>query len=434
MKTESNITERSLATNPLKMSAPLGAAMAFMGVNRSMPLFHGSQGCTAFGLVLLVRHYREPIPLQTTAINEVTAIMGGAESLEQAILNIHKRTDPEFIGIATTALTETRSEDFAGDLRLFRERHPELDHLAIALVSTPDYAGSFQTGWERGVTGVIRQVAEGGKQRSGVVNLLPGSHMTPADVDEIKEIVASFGLEANVFPDISESLFGNQYDEYIATTSGGTQVSTIRELGCAEITVAFGEQMRPSAEALRERFGTPYELFDSLLGLEENDALLGFLSRFSGRSVPEKQRKWRARLVDLMLDAHFYFGGKRIAIAAEPDLAAEYALFMKNMGAEVVCTVVPEATAATSRLDFCDVVVGDLNDLELRSHGADLLLTHSHGRQASERLGVPLYRIGFPIFDRIGTAHNLHAGYRGSCLNVVNIGNILMEYKHGVGI
>ncbi|WP_282189942.1 nitrogenase component 1 [Azospirillum argentinense] len=58
---------KAASTNPLKMSQPLGAALAFLGVDRCMPLFHGSQGCTAFGLVLLVRHFREAIPLQTTA-------------------------------------------------------------------------------------------------------------------------------------------------------------------------------------------------------------------------------------------------------------------------------------------------------------------------------------------------------------------------------
>ena len=54
---------KALSTNPLKSSAPLGAALAYLGVDGGMPIFHGSQGCTAFALVLAVRHFREPIPL-----------------------------------------------------------------------------------------------------------------------------------------------------------------------------------------------------------------------------------------------------------------------------------------------------------------------------------------------------------------------------------
>ncbi|MFX8887332.1 nitrogenase component 1, partial [Acinetobacter baumannii] len=65
-------SKKSCAVNPLKMSQPLGACFAFMGLDATMPMMHGSQGCTSFGLVLFVRHYKEAIPLQTTAMNEVT--------------------------------------------------------------------------------------------------------------------------------------------------------------------------------------------------------------------------------------------------------------------------------------------------------------------------------------------------------------------------
>src|SRR5512135_1736564 len=93
--------QKACAVNPLKMSQPIGSALAFMGIKNCMPLFHGSQGCTSFGLVLFVRHFKEAIPLQTTAMNEVTTIMGGMENIEQALLNIYKRAKPEIIGLCT---------------------------------------------------------------------------------------------------------------------------------------------------------------------------------------------------------------------------------------------------------------------------------------------------------------------------------------------
>ncbi|HYA59865.1 MAG TPA: nitrogenase component 1, partial [Burkholderiaceae bacterium] len=60
-------SKKACAVNPLKMSQPLGACYAFLGLDSCMPVMHGSQGCTSFGLVLLVRHFKESIPLQTTA-------------------------------------------------------------------------------------------------------------------------------------------------------------------------------------------------------------------------------------------------------------------------------------------------------------------------------------------------------------------------------
>ena len=69
--------KKACAVNPLKMSQPIGGALAFMGVNGCMPLLHGSQGCTSLGLVLFVRHFREAIPMQTTAMSEVATVLGG---------------------------------------------------------------------------------------------------------------------------------------------------------------------------------------------------------------------------------------------------------------------------------------------------------------------------------------------------------------------
>jgi nitrogenase molybdenum-iron protein alpha/beta subunit len=44
-------SKKALAVNPLKVSQPIGASLAFLGLNRCLPLMHGSQGCTAFGKV-----------------------------------------------------------------------------------------------------------------------------------------------------------------------------------------------------------------------------------------------------------------------------------------------------------------------------------------------------------------------------------------------
>ncbi len=93
------------------MNQPLGAAYAFMGLESCMPLMHGSQGCTTFGLVLLARHFNEGIPLQTTAMNETSTFTGGPDHIGKAVLNIHQRARPALIGICTTGLTGTRGDE-----------------------------------------------------------------------------------------------------------------------------------------------------------------------------------------------------------------------------------------------------------------------------------------------------------------------------------
>jgi nitrogenase molybdenum-iron protein NifN len=143
------IGKKACAVNPLKMSQPVGGALAFMGLRGAMPLLHGSQGCTSFGLVLFVRHFKEAVPLQTTAMSEVATVLGGFENVEQAILNIYNRAKPELIGICSTGVTETKGDDVEGYIKLIREKYPDLAKFPLVYVSTPDFKDAFQDGWEK---------------------------------------------------------------------------------------------------------------------------------------------------------------------------------------------------------------------------------------------------------------------------------------------
>ncbi len=79
-----------------------------MGVARAIPLMHRSrQGCTAFGKVFFVRHFREPIPLQTTAMDQVSSIMGSDENIIQGLVAVCGKHKPELVGLPTTGLAET---------------------------------------------------------------------------------------------------------------------------------------------------------------------------------------------------------------------------------------------------------------------------------------------------------------------------------------
>ena len=104
-------SKKALAVNPLKVSQPVGASLAFLGLARSLPLMHGSQGCTAFGKVFFVRHFREPIPLQTTAMDQVSTIMGADENIVEALRTLSDKSKPDIIGLVTTGLSETQGTD-----------------------------------------------------------------------------------------------------------------------------------------------------------------------------------------------------------------------------------------------------------------------------------------------------------------------------------
>lgn len=422
---------KSCVINPLKTSPALGGALAFLGVDRSLPLLHGSQGCTAFALVLMVRHFRETIPLQTTAMSELSTILGGAENIEQAIGNIYDRAKPRLIGLCSTALTETRDEDVRGDLRSIMLRHPEWNELAVVYAATPDFAGSLEIGWASAVQAMIDALVSDERRPRVLrqVNLLPASYMTPADVEAIREIIEGFGLTAIVLPDLSGSLDGHVPDEYVPTTLGGTRVDQITRMGASQMTLAIGEHMRGAAEALERRSGVPYQVFDRLIGLEAFDNFVETLIGLSSRPAPEKLRRDRSRLVDAMLDGHFFFTGRSVSIAAEPDLLVAVSRFLTEMGCRISAAVTTMNTPAAANVPCELVTIGDLDDLQRLTPAGecDLVIANAHADMTATAIGAPLYRMGFPVFDRLGAGHRVSVGYRGTQELLFDIGNIFIE-------
>ncbi|MBP2444277.1 nitrogenase iron-molybdenum cofactor biosynthesis protein NifN [Rhizobium leguminosarum] len=420
---------KSAAINPLKSSQPLGAVLAFLGINGALPILHGSQGCSSFALVLLARHFRQMVPLQTTAMDAIATVVGGADFLEEAMVKLGARARPQLIGICTTALAETRDEDIAGDIANIKSaRARELTETDVVLTRTPDFAGAVEEGWAKAVTSMIEAITRPGtRDRDPArVVILPGSNSTVADIEHLRDTVESFGLKPLILPDASGGSDETASGQWIPVAQGGTKVEHMRDLGVASQCIAVGEQMRRPAEALQGLTGVPYVMFGSLTGQNNADRFVWLLTAISRQRVPAAIRRCRMQLQAAMLGGHFHLAGKKIAIASEPDQLFQSAEFFVDMGAVIAAAVTTTGYSKALQLVSADTVqVGDLGDLEHLATEADLLVTHSHGRQAAERLAVPLMRVGFPIFDRIGSQHKLNVLYRGTRDMIYDVANII---------
>ena len=423
-----NLPGDFVSVNPLKMSAPLGGALFFLGLDRSLPVFHGSQGCTSFALVLLGRHFKESIPLQTTAMSEVTTILGGGENIQAAILKILEKGTPDVIGLCSTGLTETKGEDIVGEIALFRKKHPEHAGIPVVAVSTPDFRGSHEDGFR---DAMVRTIEELGEPSPAIVpnqvNVLAGSHLTVADLDHLREILESFGLDPIFLPDLSRSLDGIVPETFEPVSMGGTTLPEIQRMGASAQTIVLGESLRAAGEALLKKCGVPFVVVDRLMGMIAFDRFLVTLRHLTGRDYPARLKRERNRLSDAMLDAHFYVGGLRIAAGLEPDALHDMVHFLEENGAEVVVAVTTTDSPLNAHMGRERAEIGDLGLLERRAgeRGARLLVTHSHGRQGAQRLGVPLFRTGFPIFDRLGAPHRLQIGYRGAMETLFRFANMV---------
>lgn len=422
------VPAKAATVNPQKNSPALGATLAYLGVDRMLGLLHGAQGCSTFIRLQLSRHFKESIALNSTSMSEDAAIFGGWENLKKGLHRVAEKFHPGVIGVMTSGLTETMGDDVRSAIVHFRKEHPELESIPVVWASTPDYCGSLQEGYAAAVEALVGTLAEPGDAIPGQVTLLPGAHLTPADVEELKGLIASFGLDCVAVPDIANALDGHIDEEVSPLSTGGVPVEAIRRCGRSVATIYVGDSLAKAALRLQADHGVPPHGFTSLTGLADVDRLMATLSAISGRPVPEAQRRWRSRLMDAMVDSHYQFGRKRVALALEADHLKGVAGFLAGMGCELQAALAATRTRGLDAIPCENVLVGDLEDLETAGIGADLLVANSNGRQAAARLGIKAHlRTGLPVFDRLGAHQKVWVGYRGTMNLVFEVANLFQS-------
>ncbi|MBI5109106.1 MAG: nitrogenase iron-molybdenum cofactor biosynthesis protein NifN [Rhodocyclales bacterium] len=434
---------KALAVNPLKASQPVGAALAFLGLKNSIPMLHGSQGCTAFGKVFFVRHFREPIPLQTTAMDQVSTIMSADENVIEGLRVICEKNQPDVIGLPTTGLSEMQGTDIRRLVREFRAQNPQFESTAVVPVNTPDYTGCLESGFALAVEAIIdvlvpdtRESALAGR-RKRQVNVLCASMLTPGDTEAIREWIEAFGLRPVMLPDIGDSLDGHLVDvETTPLTLGGTPKSEIAAMCESVATLVIGRSLAKAADLLKERSGVPDYRFDHLLGLAACDAFTMALAEISGQPVPARIDRLRRQLQDAMVDTHFMTGFLRVAIAADADLLVGLGQFLAGVGAEIVAAVAPARAEVLAEMPATSVQIGDLEDMEklARAGRVQLVISNSHAAQSAERLGVPLLRAGFPQYDWVGGYTRTWVGYRGARQALFDVANLFLGNHHDIPV
>ncbi|MEI6896314.1 MAG: nitrogenase iron-molybdenum cofactor biosynthesis protein NifN [Psychromonas sp.] len=432
--------KKPLAEQPLKVGQPLGAALAFLGIEKAMPLMHAAQGCSAFAKVFLIQHFHEPIAMQSTAMDPISTVMGSDENLTQAFTNLCQTHHPKLIGLLTSGLTEAQGSDIEHSVRLFKKEHSKYKNTAIVPVNTPDFYGSLETGYAGAVEAMMTHLVPK-KSPSSVrrkrINILVSHMLTPGDIELLKSYVQAFGLTPIVIPDISQSLDGYlSENDFTALSQGGTTVEQIKTVGQALATIVVGRSMERAANILIERTQIPTETFAHLHTLEETDRLITFLSQLSGRKVPAVLERARGQLCDALIDTHSQLGGKKAALAMEADHLTAFSALFQSINIKLSVLIAPCNQAQLTLLPVDEVKIGDLQDLQDQASDAhvDLLLANSHANSIAKKMNIPLLRIGIPIHDQFGCFAKTYIGYTGIRNTIFELANLLRHEVHSIDV
>lgn len=389
---------KPLQVNPVKLSQPMGATLAFLGIDRCMPLMHGGQGCASFTKVYFTRHFCEPIALQTTAVTDVTAILdGGDYSIVEAVKNIRQKVTPDLIGLYTTGLPETKGDDIRGV-------SGQID-CPMVHVNTADYEGGLESGWALACKAIIRQLCERTDEIDDYkVALLPHASLQPIEVEKIKELIAAFGYDAVALPDLATSLDGHLGEKQASLSSGGITVTEVKQLSSATLVISVGESMKSCADALMEKNPFMRQLhFPHLGGLLATDQLIEALLNEAGLHRPsEKIVRWRKRLQDAMLDSHFSLGQTRFLVVAEPDHLVSLCEALYEAGGKVSLAISTVKSVQLESVKADRVMVGDLEDAERHADDFDFIIGNHHCELMGHRLGKQTLVRGFPNWEQVG--------------------------------
>jgi nitrogenase molybdenum-iron protein beta chain len=441
---EKNFARQALVINPAHACQPLGAELCAHGFEGTLPFVHGSQGCASYYRSTLNRHFREPAPAVCSAMTEDGAVFGGQANLHEGLENAVALYKPKMVAVFTSCMPEIIGDDLVAFLKNARAKGHVPQDLPVPLGNTPSFNGSHVTGYDAMLSAILQTLTEGKKVEgrcTGKLNLIPGFDANVGNHREYKRILEAFGIPYTLLSDISDT-FDSPLDGTYRTYPGGTKLEEAADSVNGKATLTVGPYATPKTFAwIKETYAGAHAALPMPIGIARTDALLLKLSELFGKPVPDALRAERGRAVDAMTDAHQYVHGKRFAVYGDPDQLLGFVAFLLELGAKpahVLCSkgskkLEKELHALLESSPYGkDGKVYVNKDLwHLRSllvtEPVDALIGDTHGKFAARDAKIPLFRFGFPVFDRVNKHRVPLVGYTGAVNMLTEICNTFLD-------
>ncbi|CAD5958814.1 Nitrogenase molybdenum-iron protein beta chain [Planktothrix tepida] len=439
---DKNFAREALTVNPAKACQPLGAILAAVGFESTLPFVHGSQGCVAYFRTHFTRHFKEPFSAVSSSMTEDAAVFGGLNNMIDGLANAYALYKPKMIALCTTCMAEVIGDDLGAFISNSKEAGSVPKDFPVPYAHTPSFVGSHITGYDNMMKGILSNLTAGQKKETtnGKVNLIPGFETYIGNLREVKRMASLMGANYTLLADNSDYLDSPNDGEY-RMYQGGTKLDDAADAINAEATIALqAYSTSKTRDYIAKEWGQKTSV-SRPVGIRGTDEFLMALSELTGNPIPQELELERGRAVDAITDSQSWIHGKRIALYGDPDLVYGLVSFLLELGAEPVHIVVsnsnPEFEAELKALLDSSpygqeaTIWGGKDLWHMRSllftEPVDLLIGNSYGKYLWRDTKTPFVRIGYPIFDR----HHLHRyatfGYQGT-INLLNwIVNTLLD-------
>lgn len=427
---EKNFARQALVINPAHACQPLGAELVAHAFEGSLPFVHGSQGCASYYRSTLNRHFREPAPAVSDAMTEDGAVFGGQNNLHEALENAIALYKPKMISVFTSCMPEIIGDDLTAFIKNARNKGIVPKDFPVPYANTPSFNGSHIHGYDAMLLSILQTLTEGKQVEgrcTGKLNLIPGFDANTGNFREYKRILEAFGIPYTILGDISD-VFDSPNDGTYRPYPGGTKLDDAADSINGKATLALGSYSTAKTYAwIKDNYSGKHVSMPMPFGIAKTDAFLMKLSELFGKPIPESLKEERGRAVDLVTDAHQYVHGKKFAVYGDPDYLLGLVAFLLELGAKpnhILCSKGTkklekelQALLDTSPYGKEGKIYINKDLWHLRSlvmtDPVDAIIGDTHGKFAARDANVPLFRFGFPIFDRVNLHREPLVGYQG---------------------
>ena len=445
-----NFKREALTINPAKACQPLGAVFVAVGFEGTIPFVHGSQGCVAYYRSHFSRHFKEPTSCVSSSMTEDAAVFGGLNNMIDGLANTYSMYKPKMIAVSTTCMAEVIGDDLNAFIKTAKEKGSVPEEFDVPFAHTPAFVGSHITGYDNAMKGVLEHFWDGKAKTvdklvrvpNGKINFLGGfDGYTVGNTREVKRIFDLMKVDYTILGDNSD-VWDTPTDGEFRMYDGGTTLEDAANAVHAKATISMQEYCTEKTLPFIAAHGQETVAFNHPIGIEATDKFVMEVARLAGVTIPDALAKERGRLVDAIADSNAHIHGKKFAIYGDPDLCYGLAQFVMELGGEPVVVLSTNGGKAWEKkmqalFDSSPFGVGckaypgkDLWHMRslLFTEKPDFLIGNTYGKFLERDTGVPLIRIGFPIFDR----HHKHRyplwGYQGALNTLVTILDRIFEH------
>ena len=445
-----NFSREALTVNPAKACQPLGAVFVAVGFEGTIPFVHGSQGCVAYYRSHFSRHFKEPTSCVSSSMTEDAAVFGGLNNMIDGLANTYNMYKPKMIAVSTTCMAEVIGDDLNAFIKTSKEKGSVPEEFDVTFAHTPAFVGSHITGYDNAMKGVLEHFWDGKAKTveplvrvpNNKINFLGGfDGYCVGNLREVRRIFDMMNVDYTILGDQSD-VWDTPTDGEFRMYDGGTTLEDAANAIHAKATISMQEYCTEKTLPFIANHGQETVALNHPIGIEATDKFVMEVARLAGVEIPEELAKERGRLVDAVADSNAHIHGKKFAIYGDPDLCYGLAQFVMELGGEPVVVLATNGGKAWEKkmqalFDSspfganCKAYPGkDLWHMRslLFTEKPDYLIGNTYGKYLERDTGIPLIRIGFPIFDR----HHKHRypvwGYQGGLNVLVTILDRIFEH------